>query len=106
MNARDKSAELSSTIVDDTLQKLPGLGYFDDDIQAQLTETTKSISQDIVDVLSAQYRDARQKHGDKTTLPAQLWEKLRSQAYILAAEHCEVLATNLRNASSNPNMEL
>ena len=105
MNAREENAGTDAVSVDKDLQSLPGLGYFDDDIQAQLTETAKSISQDIVDVLSAQYRDARQK-GGKTTLPASLWEPLRSKAYVLAAEHCEALARNLRNASANPHMDL
>ena len=106
MNARDKNAELTPRNIEDALQTLPGLGYFDDDIQSQLHETTKSIAQDIVDLLSQQYRQARIKHGATKTLPQALWKPLRAQAYALTAEHCEKLATNLRKASKNPNMSL
>lgn len=84
------------------LEKLPGLGFFEDDIQAQLTETAKSISQDIVDLLSQQYKEARAIR----TIPEGLWKPLRGKSYLIAAQHCEDLATNLREASKNPNTKL
>lgn len=101
MNAHDKKVELHQA-----LKKLPGLGYFEDDIEAQLKETAKGISQDIVDLLSSQYRDARKKHGGVSTLPSDLWQPLRSKAYKIAAEHCDALARDLRKAAKDPNMAL
>ena len=101
MNAH-KSAEHTSTDVEKALQSLPGLGYFEDDIHAQLKETGKSISQDIVDLLSAQYCEARKPN----TVPDSLWKPLRSKAYIITADHCEALAEELREAAKNPTMKL
>lgn len=97
MNTPAKLAELETE-----LQSLPGLGFFDDDIQSQLKETAKSISQDIVDLLSSQYREARKPQ----TLPDSLWKPLRGKAYEIAAEHCEALAIELRAAAKDPNMTL
>jgi hypothetical protein len=100
MNARKETAELETA-----LQSLPGLGYFNDDIRAQLEETAKSIAQDVVDLLSTQYREARQSKGGLNTLPDALWKPLRGKAYILTAEHYESLAKELRDASNEPNMK-
>ncbi|MEM9681136.1 MAG: hypothetical protein AAF901_12510 [Bacteroidota bacterium] len=106
MDSRDSIAEQKDVNVEDALQSLPGLGYLDDDIQAQLTETAKSISQDIVDFYSAQYREARRKNGGNATLPEKMWKPLKGKAYQLAAKHCEELASDLMEASKNPNMKL
>ena len=84
------------------VEGLPGLGYFDDDIRAQLTATAQSISQDIVDMLGEQYRKARK----PSTLPSGIWKPLRSRAYIIAAEHCEQLAQELKTAAKDPNTAL
>lgn len=97
MNTQTKRAELETA-----LQSLPGLGYFDDDIQSQLKETAKSITQDIVDLLSAQYSEARKPN----TLPKSLWKPLRIKAYEITANHFESLANDLKEAANNPNMQL
>ena len=101
MNAREKEAELQNA-----LQKLPGLGYFEDDIEAQIKEPAKSISQDIVDLLSSQYREARKSASGLNTLPDALWKPLRSKAYHIAADHLDAIAYDLREAAKNPNMKL
>lgn len=92
----------SSPDTSPNFEQLPGLGYLNDDIQMQLTETAKSIAQDIVDLMAEQYKKAR----GLRTMPENIWKPLRGKAYILAAEHCEDLAKDLRNASKNPNMNL
>lgn len=102
MNAHQKGAGSDAIDVQTILRSLPGLGYFNDDIQAQLKETAKSITQDIVDLLSAQYKDARK----PATPPDALWQPLRGEAYKIAADHCEALAQELREAAKDPNMKL
>lgn len=100
MNARKETAELETA-----LQSLPGLGYFNDDIHAQLEETAKSIAQDIVDLLATQYRNARKPKDGLFTPSDALWQPLRGKAYILTAEHYESLAKELREAANEPTMK-
>ncbi len=97
MNTPGKLAELETA-----LQSLPALGYFNDGIQTQLRETARSIAQDIVDLLSSQYSEARKPN----TLPDSLWKPLRGKAYEITAEHYESLAAELRETATNPNMKL
>ena len=97
MNTPAKLAELETA-----LQTLPGLGYFDDDIHSQLTETAKSITQDIVDLLGSQYSEARKPN----TLPRSLWKPLRIKAYEITAAHFESIAAELKEAANDPRMQL
>ena len=97
-----KTHQTCDSELNTALDHLPGIGFFDDDIRAQLTETAKSISQDIVDLLGAQYREGRKPQ----TLPEGIWKPLRSRAYKIAAAHCEQLAEDLKAAAENPNTAL
>ncbi len=81
--------------------KLPNLGYADDDIRCQLIGTAKSSIQYILDILENQYR---RDHGLKV-LPESLWIPLKRKAYLHYAQHCERLAKELKKASTNPNIK-
>ncbi|MGH1399446.1 MAG: hypothetical protein ACRBCT_09565, partial [Alphaproteobacteria bacterium] len=63
--------------INQTFDNLPGLGYLNDDIQMQLTETAKSIAQDVIDLLADQYKTAR----GLRTMPENIWKPLRGRAY-------------------------
>ena len=101
MNAQKKENRDCNSNFEKRLSSLNGLGYFDDDIQAQLEETVRSISQDIIDILSARYQDARRMGGDSGALPKAFWSPLRKKAYLMTAAHCDKIAAELRRASND-----
>ncbi len=99
MNVKTKDTQTDYVAI---IDGLPGLGYTEDDIRAQLTETAKSAIQQIIDTLEHQYR----KRHDLNVLPKTIWAPLRANACLTCAMYCEELALDLNEAANDPNLKL
>lgn len=84
--------------VQQTIKELPGIGYAEDDLRAQLEGTARSGIQHITDILENQYK----KKCDSTVVPKAFWRSVRAQAFLIYMRLCQKLIRSLRETAADP----